>query len=718
MTLYADLETYSEVPIKNGIHAYAEKAEVLLFLYAVDEAEPKCWDLTTGAPMPADLAAALADPAHVVVFHNGGMFDRIVLRHALDIDLPIERIHDTMVQALAHSLPGSLDMLGEVMNLDRRKDKAGKDLIRLFCQPRPKNMKLRRATRETHPTEWDQFISYGLDDIPPMRELYKKLPRWNYQGEELKLWHLDQKINNRGVCVDLDLARAAIRASSRAQKQLAERTHDMTGGEVQAATQRDKLLKHILESYGVELPDMQISTLERRIDDPNLPFEVRELLAVRLQASKTSASKYSRLLDGTSSDGRLRGLLQFCGASRTGRWAGRLFQPQNLPRPAIGNLQDDELQAEIDLGIEAMKADCEDLIFTNVMEVCSSAIRGCIVAAPGKKLCVADLSNIEGRALAWLAGEKWKLKAFYAYDAGEGHDLYKLAYAKSFGVKPEEVSKSQRQIGKVQELALGYQGGVGAFLTFAAAYNIDLEAMAAQAIDNIPAETVQEARDFMEWLYGQDTRTNPNYFVERGASKAGAAAEAEIYRSKARHGLSEQAFIVCDSFKRLWREAHPAISSWWKELETAIKSALDNPGQPFHSRKVKAIKTGAWLRIVLPSGRSLCYPSARIEDDGRISYRGINQYSRKWERIHSYGGKFAENVTQAFARDVLAHNMPAIDAAGYEIVLSVHDELLTETHDTDDYSAEGLVALMSTVPPWAEGLPLAADGFEAHRYHK
>lgn len=641
--LFTDIETYSPVPINHGTHAYAEQAEVMLWPYAIDDGKVQCWDITSGARMPSDLADALADERVLTVWHNGGMFDRVVLKHALQIDLPIERVHDTMVRAMAHSLPGSLDKLGDILNLDMRKDKRGKELIQLFCKPRPKNQKLRRATSATHPEAWQEFIEYAIADIPPMRELYRKLPRWNYQGAELALWHLDQQINMRGVAVDVGLAHAAIAAARREQAVLAERTQELTDGAVASATKRDKLLQHIINTYQIELPDLKTSTVEKMLEQAtDLPQEVRELLLIRVQASKTSTSKYNRLIQATSSDGRLRGLLQFCGASRTGRWAGRVFQPQNLPRPSMK-------QKEIDLGIEAMKYDCEDLLFTNVMELASSAIRGCIIAPENKKLCVADLSNIEGRMLAWLAGERWKLKAFYDFDAGTGADLYALAYAKSFNVTPEAVMDNKkngdgswRQIGKVMELALGYQGGVGAFLTFAAAYGIDLEAMADQAIGQIPAATVREARDFMEWLYGQDKKTNPAHWLKQGASQAGAEAQAEIHRSAARHGLTEQAFIVCDSFKRLWREAHLEIASWWRELEQQAQLAIANPGQVFHCRKVRLTRTGNWLRIILPSGRSLCYPSPKIED-GKITYMGVNQYNRKWCRITTYGGKLAEN---------------------------------------------------------------------------
>lgn len=288
---------------------------------------------------------------------------------------------------------------------------------------------------------------------------------------------------------------------------------------------------------------------------------------------------------------------------------------------------------------------------TTVMEACSSAVRGIIISPPGKKLVVADLSNVEGRVLAWLAGEAWKLQAFREYDTqmgadgiwytgdeineaalrgasiamelnakGDpvtlGHDLYKLAYAKAFGIDPSDVDKDMRQIGKTMELALGFQGSVGAFLTFSLAFNIDLEAMAAKAYDNIPKQTLEDSAGFLEWQIGQ---------------------------GRSQYGLSDKAFIVCDSFKRLWREAHPAISSYWKDLEATIRQAINNPGQTLTCRMHKVRRDGAWLRVMLPSGRYLCYPSPRVEDDGGITYMGNNQYTRKWERLRSYGGKFVEN---------------------------------------------------------------------------
>ncbi|HBY9793027.1 bifunctional 3'-5' exonuclease/DNA polymerase [Klebsiella pneumoniae] len=701
--LWGDLETYCEIPINNGTHAYAEGVEVMLFAWAIGDEPVSVWDLTAGEPIPSRLRKAIADPNTILFFHNSH-FDRTVLRHAMpELAPPVERWRDTMVQALAHSLPGALGALCEVLGVpqDKAKDKEGKSLIQLFCKPRPKNSKLRRATRKTHPVEWQRFVAYARLDIEAMREVYKRLPKWNYQGAELALWHRDQRINDRGVCMDVQLAQAAIEAVDLEQKRLAKRTQVMTDGEVQAATQRDAMIKHIVESYGVELPDMQRSTLERRIADPDLPSAVKELLAIRLQASTTSTSKYKSLMKGISRDGRLRGTLQFCGASRTGRWAGRLFQPQNLPRPTLN-------QERIDAFIDALKSGCADLLFDNIMELTSSALRGCIMAPAGKKLVVSDLSNIEGRKLAWLAGEAWKLDAFRAYDTlildqtgapiwdaaakdykRRGPDLYKLAYAKAFNITPEEVTKYQRQIGKVMELGLGFGGGVAAFLTFALVYGLDLEELATAAMPNIPRDVQREAKSWYD----------------------------ESVKRKATYGLSERVFITCDSLKRLWRRAHPETCDFWYQLERTVRAAIATPKKTLYCGYLKVRRDGAWLRIQLPSGRALCYPSPSSEK-GNITYMGINSYSRKWQRLKTYGGKLVENVTQAAARDVLAGNMPLIEDAGYSIVLTVHDEVICEAPDTDDYTDAALSSLLSTNPTWAPDIPLNASGFEALHYRK
>ena len=683
-TLYLDLETYSDTPITHGTHAYAANAEILLAAWAWDDAPVQVHDFTL-SDMPSEFAGHLLDPEVEVVIHNSH-FDRTVIRHVWGIDIPTSRIHDTMVQAMAHSLPGSLGMLCEVLGLpsDKAKDKDGKRLIQLFCKPLGKNRLLDRATRETHPAEWERFKAYAASDIEAMREVKKRMPVVNFTPAERELWQLDQRINDRGVAIDLGLVYSAIEAIDKAKRELAGRTQALTEGSVSSTTLNEVFRLHLFEAFGIDLPDLQMATLEKALAAADMNPAMRELLLIRLQASSTSTAKYRVLLRGTSADSRLRGLLQFCGAIRTGRWAGRLFQPQNLPRPTLK-------QKAIDAGIEALRAGCAHLTTDNVMELVSSAIRSCIVAPPGKKLVVADLSNIEGRVQSWLANEEWKLQAFRDFDAKTGPDLYKLAYSKSFGIKPEAVTDDQRQVGKVQELALGYEGGVGAFATFASAYSIDLNDLADKVLVDAPVDVVAKADKFLEW-FKKD--------------------------KKSLYGLSDDAFVACDVLKRMWREAHPNTTNYWAALKDLVVKALVNRGNTFNELGLKVRASKNWLLLGLPSGRALCYPAPKVEDGNKITYMGIDQYTRKWTRISTHGGKLFENLCQAVARDIMAANMPLIEAAGYATVLSVHDELVTEAPDEPQYNAEHLSQLLAANPSWAPDIPLAAAGFEGYRYRK
>lgn len=661
--LYLDTETYSSIPLKDGVHKYSEDVEVMIVAYALDDGPVNVWDVTSGEPMPEALSQALADESVMVWAHNVA-FDRTVLKASLGIGIALERWRCSMCLAYMHSMPGSLDSLCAALEVaqDKRKLKSGKDLVRLFCIPPTEASGRKRATRHTHPEKWQEFLEYAGGDIVAMRECIAKLPKWNLNASELALWQLDRIINERGIAVDLDFCRAAVQAADAEKARLAERASEMTDGAVHAATQRDALLAHLLKAYNVSLPDMQAGTIERRLEDPELPEPVKELLSIRLQASGTSVSKYKAFLRATSSDGRLRGTLQFGGASRTNRWAGRLVQLQNLSRvPKY-------LKNQYDFAVETIKCGAVELVYENAMDVIGSTVRGALIAAPGKKLCRADLSNIEGRVLAWLAGEDWKLKAF-----ANGDDLYIEGYSRSFGIPVEEVRADEeaggtmRLIGKVQELACGFQGAVGAFGSMAKLYGVNLE-----------EDRVLE--------------------------------------------------IV-----RAWRSANPKIVALWYDLEDAAINAVNNAGTTYTCGRLKLRRDGQWLRIRLPSGRVLCYPSPRWEPkkivdadtgktvdnpNGGLSYVGLNQYSRRWERLRTYGGRLAENCTQATARDVFAEGLKRCEANGYPVVMHVHDEAICETPDTDEYSGEAVARFLATPPDWAEGLPLAAEGSETKRYRK
>ena len=966
-TLYLDTETYCETPLAHGLHRYAEDAEITVATYAVDEGPVVTIDYTApGFEAKHEDLLDLVQLANTIVVQNSA-FDRTVARHAWKLEIPVEKIEDTMVQALAHSLPGSLDTLCSILGVpvDMSKHKAGKALVQLFCKPRPKTSKTRRATRHTHPIEWQRFLDYAGSDIIAMREVRKRMPKWNYPGNarERALWVLDQKINDRGVAVDLDLAAAAVRATDLAKVGLKSKTQVLTGFDpetgqgLESTTKRDAFLKYLLGEFGVDLPDMQKGTLERRLADENLPEPVKDLLRIRLMATVTSTTKYKALMRGTSSDGRLRGTLQFCGAARTGRWAGRLFQPQNLMRPSMK-------QVAILEAIEAFLADCADLLYDNVMNAAANCTRGALTVGPGKKMVSSDLANIEGRFLAWLAGEEWKLRAFRAFDtlrwnpdgspmmirnkkgeleqAREGPDLYHVGAAEVLGIKVEDVTDDQRQAqGKVPELAclgpdtqvltstgvkpiitvgetdmlwdgeewvkhdglidrgqrrtifvdgiemtrdhliqcgglwrkaervaskricraLSRASGSGSLWSLASTLGLQ-EAFARSGFAAIaerlntastsatcvtatheaalsvpsrkrgpnvrsgsatrvsyPTTVIAEGyatasrlvltaaitpttaatettaagaststsrgvqtgpRSWPIWsplkgginrLWSWTGRTStaamspatcassraeptPRTGARSGFWKLGSRSLRPVY-DLANAGPRNRFTVVNDegaalvvhncgyqgavgafqSMARIyglemsdgraleivkaWRKKNKNIVELWYEAERAAIRAAEQPGLRVEVAGGKLVfqRNGSWLRMRLPSGRCLCYPGVAVEE-GKLTYMGVNQYTRKWERLHTYGGKLIENATQAGARDVLAHNMAEAEASGFEITLTVHDELVTETIDSGQFTSQRLSDIMSTVPPWATGLPLAASGWEGQRYRK
>lgn len=680
MICWLDLETFCRTPIDAGVYKYSEEARILLFGYALDNAPAQVVDLNaTGGVLPPDLVAALRDPSCTLIAHNSN-FDRTVLKKTEPSVASPWRWRDSMIHASALSLPSALADLCAVCHLptDKAKDADGRRLVRLFCRPQADGSVL---TEKDRPEDWARFVNYCRLDVEAMRAVIKALPAdlapppfvWNE-------WAIDQVINDRGMYIDQELVRAAVSASAQAKIDADSTISRLTRGEVTSAGQLDALISFMLKEWGYTLPDMQAATLQARLNDPALPEGARELIATRLAVSKASVKKFEALQNSCCSDGRLRGCLQFMGALRTGRWTGRLFQPQNLPRGTMS-------PAEVEDGVAALKSGLAPVLYDDVSALVSNCVRAAICAPAGKKLVVADLSNIEGRVLAWLAGETWKLDAFRAYDAGKGPDLYKVAYGRTFGIKPEDVTKKQRQIGKVLELAMGYQGGVGAFATFARSYGVDLDEMAGHVRASCPADVWDSAAEY--------------------------AARAD------RGDLSLNAWTACEAVKILWRRAHPAIVRFWASVADAARAVLRGVGAEIPAGRCRIYRRGTYLVARLPSGRQLCYPAARLTSGSNaFEYYGQIQATRRWAFIGTYAGKIAENLTQATARDVLASSLPAVERAGYAVVLSVHDELITEVPDRPTFSAEGLASFMATPPDWAFGLPLSAAGFESYRYKK
>lgn len=689
-TYWMDLETYSECPISHGSHAYAAhpSTRILLWAYAEDDGPVKVWDCDENPVMPSDLAKAIAEIQSMKarhVWHNGINFDTVVLAHQ-GYRLPLHYCDDVMVMAYQAALPGSLEQLGQVFRLeeDKAKIKDGRRLINWFCSPKlDKHGCKFRVLGTDRPEDWKKFKEYCARDVEAMRQIHKLIPKFNCTEAEKTFQLFDAEVNNRGMAVDLDLARSAIALAKENKDRIDAETKRLTEGAVETATQTAALKDYISKRFKMDLDSLTKGEIEKLANDSTLPEQLRQLLTCRLRGAKTSVAKYQRVVDGTT-DGRLRGCLQFRGAARTGRFSGRTFQPQNLPRPSLSN-------EEIEAAIEAMKAGCLDLFYDDYSGVLSDALRGLIVAPKGSKLCVADYSNVEGRVLAWLAGEPWKLQAFRDFDEGHGHDLYKVTYGRTFGIAPEDVTKKQRQVGKVEELALGYGGGAGAFAQFALLYGIDLDSMSRE---------VKKAADPRIWM---DSVGMWEWAVTKGMTA----------------GLSEEQWAACNTVKQAWRNANPHIVKFWDSCETAVRGAIENPGEKFYIRKdMYALRRGSWLVIRLPSGRFLSYPSPDSPEDDNITYYGVNQYTRKWEKLRTYGPKLTENIVQATACDLLLEAGTRLEKAGFKVVLSVHDEYIAEVLDDGKHDYKEMERIMSELPAWAEGLPLVAAGFESYRYRK
>lgn len=725
--LYMDTETFSPVDLKKcGAYAYSEhpETEIMICTYAIDDGAIKAWDCTSEPDMPRDLRHALRRVKRGkmrIVGQNFLLFDRLLMKECWGINIDPRNIIDTMICAFRHALPGSLENLCEVLQIDEAdaKDKRGKALIQRFCKPTPKNYKIRRYTAETHPQEWKEFISYAKSDISAMREVYYSLPDWGNTEFENTMLAVDIAINDRGFHVDTALANAAIDAVKQHKIELQAEAAEKYGAGLTGAaflpTLRDLAPAH-------DIPNAQKSTLNDLLADEDLPDDARAIIEMRLGASSTASTKYLPLLAGLSLDGRCKGTIQYGAAKRTLRWGGRRFQPQNISR---GYFEKDELA----LGIKLLLKGRAHWMY-DISKLTASTVRSCITPEEGNKLIVADYSNVEGRGLAWASGETAALDTFRA-----GLDIYCVTAGKMFGLEPDYIKahrKDLRQIGKACELGLGYGGGVAAFLTFAKNLGLDLYAMADTMKGTFPDHIWAAAKRGYE--YARIQEKNKKGFKGQKAERPS-------------YDLPKNVWLTCDSIKRMWRESHPKTCQFWKDLEESTMSAIHNPGKAYWAgaavredgkRAIKITRTktkdgdpGWWLKIELPSGRILSYPGIGVsvekqvdEDSGkenyreRIRYMGENQTTRQWSKQYTYGGKLAENITQALCRDLLAVALVEVDAAGWPIILHVHDEIVTEVPNTPEYTVDKLSALMCKLPSWAEGFPLAAEGDELMRYAK
>lgn len=663
MIIHGDFETRSEVDLKEvGLDVYARhpSTDVWCFGWAIDDGEPEVWFPGMPAPSPTQVLA----PEQILIAHNApfelAIWNHICVSRYGWPPLRPEQTRCTMAMAYAMALPGSLENASAALGLAQQKDMAGHRLMMQMSRPRA-------VEPDGTVVWWDDFdkqmqlAEYCKQDVRTEQALCKRLLQLS--PSEQALWELDYKINQRGIYIDRPAVTTAMWVVKKEVERLNGEMQKATNGEVCAATEVATMTMWI-QSRGVPIEGLAKADVIDALKLDYVPEDVRKALLIRQEAGKTSTAKLHTMVTCLNDDHRARGLLQYHAAG-TGRWGGRRIQVQNLPRPSIPH---ETIEQVIDVLTRASIDEAHAMItacFDRQMTVISDCLRGMICAAPGHELMAADFANIEGRVLAWLAGEQWKLDAFTAYDQKKGPDIYKLGYAKSFRIPVEEVTKDQRFIGKVQELALGYQGGVGAFQTMARGYGVAVS----------------------------DT--------------------------------------LADEIKTAWREAHPNIVKYWYSLEDAAVSAVRHPGSRFGTwtgdQRVDFLVKGSFLFCKLPSGRVLTYPYPKLkpimtpwgEDKEQIHYMSVDGKTKKWQETHTYGGKLAENVTQAVSRDILADAMLRVEQHGFPIVMHVHDEIVSEVSDVQP---AGLLTvfeeIIARVPQWASGLPIAVEGWKGKRYRK
>jgi DNA polymerase len=602
------------------------------------------------------IACRHVEAGGIVVAHNAAfelaIWNNVMVpRYGWPVLRP-EQVRCTMAMAYAMSLPGSLDAAAAAVGLDYRKDQAGYRLMLQMCKPKADG-----SWREDDESK-QRLYAYCRQDVEVERELEKRMMQLS--ASEQRVWALDHTINNRGIAIDIAAVRAAIAVVEAEQKRLNADMRSMTQGAVSACTQNKALLEWV-QAQGVDIGGVAKADVLDALAGEDLPCSVREALRLRQEAAKSSTAKLKAMLECVSADGRVRNTLQYHGAG-TGRWAGRKIQVQNFPRPKIKQYAVEDVLHQLKTRHTSEVRDYIDLVYGSPLDVISSCLRGFITAGPGRDFISVDFANVEGRVLAWLAGEDWKLQAFREFDAGIGPDLYKLGYGRSFGIAPEEVTDDQRQVGKVMELALGYQGGVGAFQTMARGYGVIVS----------------------------DTRADELKIKWREA-----------------HPKIVRYWYDCD------RAAISAVLHHGRKFTA---------GAP--SREVTYLVKGSFLWCRLPSGRVLCYPYPKIVknkfDRDAVQYMGVDGKTKKWGEQQLYGGLAVENITQAVARDLLVMGMQRVEDAGLEVKFHVHDQVIVELEE-DALPTTGLKLvgkLMCELPDWAQDLPLAWDGWRGKVFRK
>lgn len=652
--LSIDLETYSDVNLKKaGLYRYVQSPafEILLFAYSFDGAPTQVIDMAQGEKIPLEVIHALTDP-HCLKHAYNAAFEWYCLSKYMGAQLPPSQWRDTMLHGLYAGYTAGLDATGRALGIpeDKQKLTTGKALIRYFCVPcKPTKANGGRTRNYPHhdPEKWALFKTYNGQDVVAEMEIERRLSVFPVPDFVQKQWETDLLINARGVAVDMDFCEGALELGETIRAQLTDEAVQLSG--LQNPNSVKQLARWLSAETGDDITSLRKETIKELLGRDNADH-VQRMLEIRQELGKTSTKKYDAIEAAVCDDGRVRGLLQFYGANRTGRWAGRLVQVQNLPRTYTEPL---EFAREL---VKGRKLDALRTVYGSPNDTLSQLIRTAFVAAPGNVLIDADFSAIEARVISWLADEEWRLEVFRTHGK-----IYEASASQMFGVPLERIKKgnpeySLRQRGKVAELALGYQGGVPAMR----------QMDTGKLLADLPDEEIKDIVD-------------------------------------------------------KWRNTNPKIRNLWYSFNDAAIRVIQNGGSLrvrccTFARECDCIRGTTCMTVSLPSGRKLYYVEPSVGENRwggpSITYMGVND-KNKWGRIETYGGKLVENVVQAIARDCLAQAIEHLEAAGLPVVFHIHDEVVIDTaaFDTNDAMLDKVVKIMSTPIPWAEGLPLGADGW-------
>lgn len=646
--LFLDFETYSATDILScGSYKYMEDPEflILLMAYAYDDEPVKQLDFEAPDFIPQSLIDALTDPSIVKHAWNTA-FERNAIHTQWGIYSPPEQWVDDMIVASYNGLPRSLEAAGKAIGLaeDKQKLKTGRELIRWFSKPTPAG---KRRLPADHPETWEKYKEYNRQDVETERAIHHMMSRQPPEAEH-RLWCIDQRMNERGVRVDLQLAHHAVEFDERYKAELTEEAIELTG--IKNPNSVAQIKNYLKDKEGIEVESLNKTVLPDVLSALKTD-EAKQFMAMRIEMARSSTAKYKTMERCACADGHVKGVMGFYGA-RTGRWISQMLQIQNMTK---------NVMKDIDTARSLVKeGDYETtyLLYDSISSTLSQLVRPTIIPEDGHQFLVADYSAIEARVVAWLSGEQWVLDAFRA-----GKDIYCETASMMFGVPVEKhgVNSELRAKGKISVLALGYNGGLGA-----------LKAMGGE-----------------------------------------------------RMGLTDEEMV---DIKDLWRKKNPRTVQMWKAIENAAVRAVVRRTTVHSSIGPVAFEYDTSHDILwchLPSGRAIAYQQPRyteVQDPHRygkaLSYMGLNQTTKKWERVPTFGGKLVENATQAIARDCLREAMFALEDEHYDMRFSVHDEIIITEPIDSGRTSKDVCEIMGRDLKWAPGLPLRAEGFEAPYYMK